>query len=64
MLPLSPTIVPIPFPVSAGITKGRKRRTTWTAYEALAGLHDYLQLDRAARPPARDGVRRGAGASR
>ena len=47
-MPLSPTIVPVPFPVPAGITKGRKHRTTWTSYEALAGLYDYLQLDRAA----------------
>ena len=62
VLPPSPTIVPVPFPVPAGITKGRKHRVTWTSYEALAGLHDYLQLDRAAaadgsgwRPPARWG---------
>jgi hypothetical protein len=34
--------------VPAGITKGRQFRTTWTSYEALAGLHDYLELDRAA----------------
>lgn len=61
-LPPSPTVVPIPFPVPAGIAKGRKYRTTWTSYEALAGLHDYLQLDRAAttagsgwRPPRRWG---------
>lgn len=47
-LPPSPTVVPIPFPVPAGITKGRKHRTTWTSYQALAGLHDYLLLDRAA----------------
>ena len=54
--------MPIPFPVPAGITKGRKFRTTWISYEALAGLHDYLQLDRAAaadgsgwRPPRRWG---------
>jgi hypothetical protein len=62
VLPPSPTIVPVPCPVPAGIAKGRKHRTTWTSYEALAGLHDYLQLDRAAaadgsgwRPPARWG---------
>ena len=62
VLPPSPTIVPVPFPVPAGITKGGKHRTTWTSYEALAGLRDYLQLDRAAaadgsgwRPPARWG---------
>ena len=47
-LPPAPTAIPIPFPVPAGITKGRKFRTTWISYDALAGLHDYLQLDRAA----------------
>lgn len=47
-LPPSPTAIPIPFPVPGGITKGRKFRTTWISYDALAGLHDYLQLDRAA----------------
>jgi len=61
-LPPAPTVIPIPFPVPAGITKGRKFRTTWVSYEAPAGLHDYLQLDRAAaaegsswRPPRRWG---------
>ena len=61
-LPPAPTAIPIPFPVPAGITKGRKFRTTWISYDALAGLHDYLQLDRAAvtdgsawRPPRRWG---------
>ncbi len=61
-LPPSPTAIPIPFPVPGGITKGRKFRTTWISYDALAGLHDYLQLDRAAvaggskwRPPRRWG---------
>jgi integrase len=61
-LPPEPTPVPIPFPVPAGITKGKKFRTTWTSYEALARLHDYLDLDRAAttegspwRPPRRWG---------
>jgi len=51
-----------PFPVPGGITKGPKFRTTWISYDALAGLHDYLQLDRAAltdgsdwRPPRRWG---------
>jgi integrase len=47
-LPPAPTTIPIPFPVPGGIAKGRKFRTTWISYEALAGLHDYLQLDRAA----------------
>ncbi|WP_405364561.1 site-specific integrase [Kitasatospora sp. NBC_00039] len=62
VLPKEPTTVPIPFPVPAGIAKGKKFRTTWTSYEALAGLHDYLALDRAAtaegsawRPPRRWG---------
>lgn len=61
-LPPSPTGVPVPFPVPAGVTKGRKLRTTWISYEALVGLHDYLQLDRVAttagspwRPPDRWG---------
>ncbi|GCE44683.1 putative integrase [Rhodococcus wratislaviensis] len=61
-LPPARTAIPIPFPVPAGITKGRKFRTTWISYDALAGLHDYLQLDRAAvtvesswRPPRRWG---------
>ncbi|GHE71328.1 integrase [Streptomyces cellulosae] len=61
-LPSEPTMVPIPFPVPSGITKGKKFRTTWTSYEALASVHDYLELDRAAtaegsgwRPPRRWG---------
>src|SRR5258705_12615111 len=32
-LPPSPTGVPVPFPVPAGVTKGRKLRTTWISYE-------------------------------
>ncbi|HEY2833836.1 MAG TPA: site-specific integrase [Sporichthyaceae bacterium] len=61
-LPPAPTAIPIPFPVPGSITKGRKFRTTWISYDALAGLHDYLHLDRAAategsgwRPPPRWG---------
>jgi integrase len=61
-LPPAPTAIPIPFPVPGSITKGRKFRTTWISYDALVGLHDYLQLDRAAttegsgwRPPPRWG---------
>jgi hypothetical protein len=61
-LPASATAIPIPFPVPERITKGRKARTTWISYEALAGLLDHLQLDRAAatkgsgwRPPRRWG---------
>lgn len=40
--------VPIPFPVPAGVTKGRKFRTTWISYDALASAHHYLHLDRPA----------------
>ena len=61
-LPPEPATAPIPFPVPAAITKGRKFRTTWISYEALAAVHDYLELDRAAtaegsgwRPPRRWG---------
>ena len=61
-LPPAASTVPIPFPVPAGITKGRKFRTTWIPYGALTAVHDYLALDRAAategsswRPPARWG---------
>ena len=46
-LPARPTVVPIPFPVPPGITKGRKFRTTWISYEALVAVHRYLELDRA-----------------
>lgn len=62
VLPAKPTPAPIPFPVPAGVTKGRKFRTTWISYDALAGIHRYLELDRAAtaecspwRPPSRWG---------
>jgi integrase len=54
--------VPIPFGVPSGVTKGRKFRTTWISYEALAAVHHYLELDRPATadgsawvPPARWG---------
>ncbi|MGH3921629.1 MAG: tyrosine-type recombinase/integrase [Pseudonocardiaceae bacterium] len=46
-LPPQPVAIPIPFPVPAGITKGRKFRTTWISYDALAAVHHYLELDRA-----------------
>ncbi len=61
-LPPRPTTMPIPFPVPAGVTKGRKFRTTWVSYDALAAVRGYLDLDRAAtadgspwRPPPRWG---------
>ncbi|WP_438491414.1 tyrosine-type recombinase/integrase [Streptomyces asiaticus] len=45
-LPPAPTALPIPFPVAAGITKGRKYRTTWIDYAALAEVHSYMDLFR------------------
>jgi integrase len=45
-LPAVPCTTPVPFPVPAGIAKGRKFRTTWISHEALAGVHRYLDLSR------------------
>jgi len=53
VLPPGPTHVPIPFPVPAGVTKGRKFRITWISYEALAEVRQYLDLDR---PATADGT--------
>jgi len=62
-LPARPTALPILFPVPAAITKGRKFRTTWIGYEALAAVHSYVDLDRMLhvqgsrwRPPAKAGL--------
>ena len=61
-LPPSPGRLPVPFPVPAGVTKGRKYRTTWIDYPSLEAVHQYAGLDRAAaadgsrwRPPQRWG---------
>ncbi|MGH3271928.1 MAG: site-specific integrase, partial [Trebonia sp.] len=40
--------LPVPFPVPAGVTKGRKYRTTWTDHASLEAVHQYAGLDRAA----------------
>jgi integrase len=53
-LPARRSPVPIPLPVPAGVTKGRKFRTTWVSYDALAAVHGYLGL---ARPLACEGSR-------
>jgi integrase len=53
-LPPTPTVVPIPFRVPAGVTKGGKHRTTWISHQALVEVHRYLEL---ARPLAVDGSR-------
>ena len=47
-LPPRPVQAPIPFPVPSGIAKGRKFRTTWISYDALAAVHHYLDLGRPA----------------
>jgi len=61
-MPSRPVKGPIPFPVPAAVAKGRKFRTTWISYDALAAVHHYLDVDRPAvvdgadwRPPARAG---------
>jgi len=46
-LPARRTELPVPFPVPAGVTKGRKFRTTWISYDVLAEVHRYLSLERA-----------------
>jgi site-specific recombinase XerD len=48
VLPSARTHVPVPFPVPSGVAKGRKFRTTWISYDALASVHHYLALDRPA----------------
>lgn len=45
-LPRKRSPLPVPFPVPAGVTKGRKFRTTWIDYDALAEVHRYLRLTR------------------
>jgi integrase len=40
-------VLPIAFPVPEGVTKGRKFRTTWISYQALAAVHRYVDLERA-----------------
>ncbi|MFI1584676.1 site-specific integrase [Embleya sp. NPDC020630] len=45
-LPRRRSPLPIRVPVPAGITKGRKFRTTWTTYDALSRLHQYFRLQR------------------
>lgn len=45
-IPPLPTEVPVAFPVAAMIAKGRKARTTWIDYAALATAHNCLRLER------------------
>ncbi|TSB26604.1 site-specific integrase [Streptomyces benahoarensis] len=61
-LPARPSPVPVLFPLAHAVTKGQKPRTSWISYEALADVHQYIELDRAAsaegfawRPPSKLG---------
>ncbi|MGW6975276.1 site-specific integrase [Streptomyces sp. NPDC054952] len=47
-LPRQRTVVPIPLPLAPPTTKGSKGRQTWVEYDALARIHDYTTLERAA----------------
>lgn len=47
-LPRQHTPVPIPLLLAPPTAKGSKGRQTWITYEALAGVHDYVSLERAA----------------
>jgi len=47
-LPSSPGRLPVPFPVPAGVTKGRQYRTTWIDCASLEAVRQYAGLDRAA----------------
>jgi integrase len=61
-LPRVRSDVPVILPVPEGITKGCKFRESWVSYDALAEVHNYLELERALAvhgstwmPPARWG---------
>ncbi|MEV1172127.1 hypothetical protein [Nonomuraea sp. NPDC049784] len=45
-LPRERTVVPIPFAAGHGVTKGSKQRLTWISYDALAKVHEYIELER------------------
>lgn len=47
-LPRQRTAVPIPLSLAPPTTKGSKGRQTWVEYDALARVHDYTTLERAA----------------
>ncbi|MCX5370137.1 MULTISPECIES: tyrosine-type recombinase/integrase [unclassified Streptomyces] len=47
-LPTCLTTLPLPFPLSAQITKGKKARETWVDVDAAAEMWQYVDLDRAA----------------
>lgn len=45
-LPARKGILPVPFPLPMGVTKGSKFRSTWISWDALARIHRYIDLDR------------------
>jgi integrase len=45
-LPRERSVLPVPLSVAAALAKGRKQRTTWVSYEALAAVRRYLDLER------------------
>ncbi|MFG2979550.1 tyrosine-type recombinase/integrase [Streptomyces sp. NPDC048331] len=47
-LPRRRSAVPVPLVLAPPTAKGRKGRSTWIDYEALARVHDYIAWDRAA----------------
>lgn len=46
-IPLRDHGIPVPFPLSAQITKGKKPRETWVDFVALTEVWQYIELDRA-----------------
>jgi site-specific recombinase XerD len=47
-LPGRRTPIPVPLPLAPPTTKGGRGRSSWIDYDALARVHDYIVLERAA----------------
>lgn len=47
-LPARRTPIPVPLPLAPPTTKGGRGRSSWIDYDALARVHDYIALERAA----------------
>jgi integrase len=47
-LPGRRTAIPVPLPLAPPTTKGGRGRSSWIDYDALARVHDYIDLERAA----------------
>ncbi|MEE1829254.1 site-specific integrase [Streptomyces sp. BE20] len=52
--PARHTEVPVRFPLAAQITKGKKARETWADWDALTGMRQYIELDRASLTDGRE----------